>query len=128
MARGCGGRSAVRTVAVTIPRGHATRLDPRPALVLFDLDNTICDYDGARSIRTRYAFEPHFRDRERLEAAVTAALEAAAEGVEHFTDVLAQHGITDPAAIEVIRARYLEDRYRGLTLFDDALEVVDAVS
>lgn len=115
-------------MAVAIPRGARTRLEPRPALVLFDLDNTICDYDGARAIRTTYAFEPHFDDQARLVRAVDAALAAAAEGHEHFADVLAAHGITDPAAVALAHERYLEDRYRGLTLFAEALEVVDAVS
>jgi putative hydrolase of the HAD superfamily len=105
-----------------------TRLRPLPALVLFDLDNTICDYDGARSIRTHYAFEPHFAEVERLQSAVEAALVAAPEGTDHFAQVLATHGIADPAVVEQARERYLEDRYRGLALFDEALAVIDAVS
>jgi putative hydrolase of the HAD superfamily len=96
-------------------------------MVLFDLDNTICDYDGARLIRTRYAFEPHFADVEQLEAAVDAALAAAPEGHEHFVDVLAAYGVSEPAAIERVRQRYLEDRYRGLRLFDGALDAIDVV-
>jgi putative hydrolase of the HAD superfamily len=114
-------------VVVTIPRGSTTRLSPLPELVLFDLDNTICDYDGARMTRTRYAFEPHFADVELLEAAVDAALASAPEGHEHFADVLAAHGISEPAAVEQVRERYLEDRYRGLRLFDGALDVIDTV-
>ena len=105
-----------------------TRLDPRPKLVLFDLDRTIADFDGARLARTHYAFEPHFHDRDRLDRAVADALAIAGEGSDHFIEVLASHGITDPELVEIARQRYIEDRYRGLRLFDDTLEVVAAVA
>lgn len=111
-----------------ISSSHPTRLEPRPSLVLFDLDNTICDYHGARIVRTRYAFEPHFPNLERLELAVNEAMSHSTDGSEHFVDVLAAHGITDSALVEEVRARYIEDRYRGLVLYDEALEVIAAVS
>jgi len=107
-----------------IPHGHVTKLSPRPKLVLFDLDNTICDYDGARLIRTRYAFAPHFSEAGRLDAAVADAFTRAVEGCDHFPDVLLEHGIADPTDVAESQARYREDRYRGLTLFPEALEVV----
>lgn len=100
---------------------------PLPELVLFDLDNTICDYAGARTARTRYAFEPHFPDVDELEIAIDAAMQYPTDGDEHFSDVLACHGITDPGRVEQVRQRYIEDRYRGLVLFDDALDVVGQV-
>jgi HAD superfamily hydrolase (TIGR01549 family) len=109
-------------------RARAFSFDPVPGLVLFDLDNTICDYDLAREVRTRYAFEPHFDDLDRLEAAVRAALDVAVDGDEHFADVLAAHGVVDPELVETARRRFVEDRYRGLKLFDEALDVVAAVS
>lgn len=108
--------------------GHGRRFHPLPGLVLFDLDNTICDYAGARLARTRYAFEPHFAAVDELEIAIDAAMQHPTDGDEHFTDVLADHGITDPALVEVAKERYIEDRYRGLRLFDNALDVVQAVS
>lgn len=111
-----------------IPRGHEMRFEPRPKLVLFDLDNTICDYDGARLIRTRYAFEPHFADIEQLDAAVELAVSRAAEGCEHFAAVLNQQGVSDAAQVAHSEARYREDRYRGLALYPEALEVVAAVA
>ena len=106
---------------------RAAPLHPRPSLVLFDLDNTICDYHGARIVRTRYAFEPHFPELERLELAVNAAMAHNTDGSEHFVQVLAAHGITDPTLVEEVRARYIDDRYRGLVLYDDALEVIETV-
>ena len=111
-----------------IPRGHETRFQPRPKLVLFDLDNTICDYDGARMIRTRYAFEPHFPNSDHLDAAVAAAIDRASEGCDHFAAVLSEHGIADAEHAAHSEARYHEDRYRGLVLFPEALEVVAAVA
>jgi putative hydrolase of the HAD superfamily len=111
-----------------IPRGYETRFEPLPKLVLFDLDNTLCDYDGARRFRTRYAFEPHFSDLDRLEAAVSDAMSRAAEGADHFGAVLTDHGIVDAAHAEAAIARYRGDRFRGLALFPEALEVVAAVA
>lgn len=105
-----------------------TALDPRPKLVLFDLDRTIADFDGARLARTQYAFEPHFDDRDRLDQAVADALAHADEGSDHFAQVLAAHGISAPELVEEARQRYIDDRYRGLRLFDDTLEVLAAVA
>lgn len=103
-------------------------LDPRPRLVLFDLDRTIADFDGARMARTQYAFEPHFVERDRLDRAVTNALAHGGEGADHFDQVLASHGINEPGLVEEARSRYMADRYRGLRLFDETLEVVAAVT
>jgi FMN hydrolase / 5-amino-6-(5-phospho-D-ribitylamino)uracil phosphatase len=122
------GVDGVVALEQTIPGGVEYRLDPVPALVLFDLDKTLCDFDGARLARTRYAFEPHFDDEEQLVQAVDAAIAVATEGSEHFADILAAHGIDDPQLVELARARYIEDRYRGLKLFDETLDVVTAVS
>jgi putative hydrolase of the HAD superfamily len=105
-----------------------TPLDPRPALVLFDLDRTLADFDGARLARTQYAFEPHFVETDLLDQAVADAVAHASEGSDHFENVLAEYGIREPEQIEQARQRYIEDRYRGLRLFDDALEVIAAVT
>ena len=112
---------------MTTPANTAA-LDPRPKLVLFDLDRTIADYDGARLARTEYAFQPHFDDRNRLDRAVADALAHVGEGADHFEQVLAAHGISDPGLIAEARQRFMEDLYRGLRLFDETLEVVAAVA
>jgi FMN hydrolase / 5-amino-6-(5-phospho-D-ribitylamino)uracil phosphatase len=104
------------------------RLTPRPKLVLFDLDRTIADFDGARLARTQYAFEPHFTDRDRLDQAVADALAHTSEGSDFFEQVLAAHGVSEPRLVDEARQRYIEDRYRGLRLFDDTLEVLAAVA
>lgn len=103
-------------------------LDPRPRLVLFDLDRTVADYDGAKLVRTQYAFQPHFDDRDRLDRAVADALAHGGEGADHFEQVLAAHGINEPGLVEEARRRFTQDLYRGLRLFDETLEVVAAVA
>ena len=103
--------------------------DPAPRLVLFDLDDTLCDYDTALLTRVRYAFEPWFASSEHLDAAVHDQLETSDwEGGEHFRAVLARHGLDDDETIEQARARFIEDRYRGLCLFDETLDVLAAIS
>lgn len=111
-----------------IPRGSETRFDPPPKLVLFDLDNTLCDYEGARLVRTRHAFAPWFDDEALLERVARDALARASEGTDHFTLVLAEHGVVDPEQLAIARSRYGEDRYRGLELFSEALRVVARVA
>jgi putative hydrolase of the HAD superfamily len=116
------------TPPVAIPRGADYRFVPPPQLVLFDLDNTICDYAGARLARTRYAFEPCFADTAEFERAVAEAVASAVHGSEHFPEVLAAHGITDPAAAQAAHRRYIEDRFRGLELYGDSLAVVAEIA
>ena len=116
------------TTTCSIPRGVQYRCVPPPTLVLFDLDDTICDYSRARLLRTRFAFEPHFADADGLERAVSAAIASAVHGSEHFAEVLVAHGMTDPAAALDAHARYNEDRYFGLQLYADALAVVAEIA
>lgn len=101
---------------------------PRPQLVLFDLDNTICDYRAARTARTRHAFEPWFPASSDLDEAVHAAMQYPTEGDEHLAEVLADFGIVGEDAAEAARQRFVEDRFRGLELFAESLEVIAAVS
>lgn len=111
-----------------IPPGTTRPFAPRPRLVLFDLDNTICDYRTARMTRTRYAFEPWFALPDDLDEAAHAAMQYATEGDEHLAEVLADYGITAEDAAVVARERFVEDRFRGLALFEEAIEVVATIS
>ncbi|MCO5176159.1 MAG: HAD family hydrolase [Thermomicrobiales bacterium] len=101
---------------------------PQPRLVLFDLDDTLCDYRTARRTRTQHALEPWFTAADDLAAAVDLAMSYPTEGDEHFAAVLDSLGVDAPDATDVTRARFVEDRYRGLAMFDDSLEVVAAIS
>lgn len=109
-----------------IPRGHNTRLDPMPKLVLFDLDNTLCDHATSRSLRVRHAFESFFSNEEDLGRAVQDAVVRSSEGTAHFTEILEEFG-ADADAAESARERYISDRYRGLELYRDALHVIEQV-
>lgn len=110
-----------------IPRGRDFRFEPRPKLVLFDLDNTLCDHHASLNVRLHHAFEPLFSDPDAREEIVQASIARATDGTQHFDELLADFGISGGNAAEEARARYISDRYRGLKLFDDTLSVIDAV-
>lgn len=110
-----------------IPRGFNTRLKPRPQLVLFDLDNTICDHATSLTTRVQHAFEPFFDNAEDLAHASQAAVSRSSEGTAHFAEILAEYGASQANAAETARERYISDRYRGLKLYDDALHVIERV-
>ncbi|HUZ03187.1 MAG TPA: HAD family hydrolase [Thermomicrobiaceae bacterium] len=105
------------------------RSGQRPRLVLFDLDDTLCDHDGSLRLRLRLAFASACRDLPGidLDAAVAAAVERSVAGTEHFGDVLAARGVRDPERVERAVAHYAADRYRGLRLFDESLDVVETI-
>ena len=115
-----------RTEPRAILRGYDTRLDPMPRLVLFDLDNTLCDHATSRSLRVRHAFEPFFSNEEDLGRAVHDASVRSSEGTARFAEILEQYG-ADTDAAEEARERYLSDRYRGLELYSDALHTIEQV-
>lgn len=114
------------TERLEIPRGYNTRLDPVPRLVLFDLDNTLCDHATSHSLRVRHAFEPFIADEEALKRAVREAVLRSSEGTAHFAEILMDFGADDSAA-EGAQERYVSDRYRGLELYSDALDVIERV-
>lgn len=116
----------LQTNPVQIPRGNDTRLDPVPRLVLFDLDNTLCDHATSLTVRVRHAFEPFFEDDD-LERAAAAAIARATEGTAHFADVLREFGVEAANAAEEARERYVADRYRGLELYPDTLDAIESI-
>jgi putative hydrolase of the HAD superfamily len=97
-------------------------------LVLFDLDNTLCDHFTSLHVRLHHAFEESFPNEDERTAVVAASVEAARDGTEHFASLLAAHDVADRSAVERAVDRFLSDRYRGLELFDDALEVIATAS
>ena len=109
-----------------IPRGYEFRLQPVPKLVLFDLDDTLCDHAMSLTTRVRHAFEPFFSG-ETLERAAGDAIARAREGTAHFAEILSHYGVEDANAGEIARERYVSDRYRGLRLYDDSLDAISAV-
>src|SRR5215216_4509478 len=100
-------------------------------LVLFDVDDTLCDYAGARTLRLRRAFAdalvagPPVPDREvDLEALVAESIAIHPHGTDHFADLLSRYGVDSPDAIARARTWYQTNRFLGLELFPDAAEIL----
>lgn len=101
----------------------------RPRLVLFDLDDTLCDHDSSLRLRLRVAFGAAcdgLGDVD-LDDLVSSAVAHSVAGTDHFAEVLAARGVCDPVRVERAVASYVGDRYRGLALFDESLEVVESI-
>jgi putative hydrolase of the HAD superfamily len=102
-----------------------------PSLVLFDLDDTLCDYSGARigRLRTAYgdAFEAAGVNDVDLDAVIAESLALHPHGCHHFPDVLARHGMTDADLASQAQRWYLAHRFRGLALYDDARDTLEQV-
>lgn len=110
-----------------VPRGLEHKLDPVPRVVLFDLDDTLCDHHGSLLLRLDYSFEPLFPDPDERQAVVRESVARSGWGTEHVPELLASFGVTDPDAVQIVRERYVSDRYRGLTLFEDSIETLETV-
>ena len=104
-------------------------LHPPPRLLLFDLDDTLCDYAAARGLRLRRAFAPaldHVPDLD-LDRVIEDSLALHPHGTDHFADLLLQHGVTDPAVAAAAADWYRANRFLGLALFDDAVATLQAL-
>ncbi len=101
-----------------------------PSLVLFDLDDTLCDHYSSLRLRLRLAFEAAANGSPEIdvEALVEEAAERSVGGTGHFADVLKSHGIVETERCDVAVSHYVSDRYRGLELFDDSIAIVNYVS
>ncbi len=108
-------------------------LDPVPRALLFDLDDTLCDYGAARALRLRVAFsldgegEPGARADEVLTEMVASSIAMHPHGTDHFPELFQQFGIDDRAAAERAAAWYRGTRFHGLELFAGARETLRAV-
>lgn len=102
-----------------------------PSLVLFDLDDTLCDYSSARVGRLRTAYGDAFaaagmREVD-LDAVIDESLAIHQHGCHHFPEVLARHGMADAELAAQAQRWYLGHRFLGLGLYDDAREVLAKV-
>lgn len=100
-------------------------------LVLFDVDDTLCDYAGARAVRLRRAFADALasgrsaEDREvDLDALIAESIAIHPHGTDHFADLLSRYGVERPDAIAGARNWYQTNRFLGLKLFPDAVDVI----
>lgn len=105
------------------------RPGPSPRLVLFDLDDTLCDQATSFRRRVERAVQAALageRPRD-AEAIIQRVVAGALMRTEDLVDVLAEFGLADPWRIERAIQAYVSDRFIDLCLFDEALEVVRAV-
>jgi len=106
---------------------------PPPVLVLFDLDDTLCDYARAREARLRCAFTLHLGSNEReafeivLPEMVAASIALSPHGVEHFPELFARFGITDPNVATAAAHWYKSNRFHALSLFPEAVATLRAL-
>lgn len=110
-----------------------TPFDPIPRAILFDLDDTLCDYSSARAARLRLAFSRH-RDPERerwseraLDNLVAESIRMHPHGAEHFPELFARHGIGDRSAAEAAARWYRANRFHALGYFHESEAVLQAV-
>ena len=104
---------------------------PAPSLILFDLDDTLCDYGGARTGRLRGALgsalaAAGIADAD-IEAIIAESIEIHPHGSDHFPDLLARHGVSDTELAQEARRWYHSNRFLGLDLFTDARAVLREV-
>lgn len=107
--------------------------DRPPRAVLFDLDDTLCDYSSARRQRLRLAFtlapDGAFREREGvdLEAMIAESIETQPHGADHFPELFARYGISDVKQARAAARWYRTNRFHGLQFFPEARDVLGAV-
>lgn len=105
---------------------------PAPRLILFDLDDTLCDYASARLVRLRKAFSVAFQSVNPpptidLEDLIAQSLAIHPHVTDHFVELLLRYGIKDPSVAETASTWYREHRFHSLALFADAVETLAAV-
>jgi HAD superfamily hydrolase (TIGR01549 family) len=108
-------------------------LDYRPKAVIFDLDDTLCDYAAAREARLRRAFTlPSDSGIESrigidLEQMIAESIRMHPHGADHFAALFARFGIDDARAAQAAAAWYRENRFHGLRLFPGVETVLSTV-
>lgn len=107
-------------------------LDPQPDLVLFDLDDTLCDYASARWLRLRIAFDRALsmlpqRPSVDLDQLAAESVAIHPHGVEHFGELLERYGAASSEGVEDAQQWYCSNRFYGLRLFEDALELLETI-
>lgn len=104
-------------------------ITPAPHLLLFDLDDTLCDYASARDIRLRRAFEQALDPDHGLniDQLVAESVATHPHGADHFGEMLRTHGISDANVASSAATWYRTNRFHGLELFSDAVAVLNTL-
>jgi FMN hydrolase / 5-amino-6-(5-phospho-D-ribitylamino)uracil phosphatase len=98
-------------------------LEPTPKAVLFDLDDTLCDYATARESRLRRAFtlsrDGNIQSREGidLDRMIADSIQMHPHGSDHFAELFARFGITDAREARDAANWYRTNRFHSLRLF-----------
>jgi HAD superfamily hydrolase (TIGR01549 family) len=108
-------------------------LDPKPKAVLFDLDDTLCDYAAARESRLRRAFtlapgggiQP--REAIDLDRMIAESIRMHPHGADHFAELFARFGIGDAGEAQAAADWYRKNRFHSLRLFPEVETVVSTV-
>lgn len=107
--------------------------DPLPRAILFDLDDTLCDYSAARWSRLRFAFslgadgQPIERPGVDLEQMIADSIAMHPHGVDHFEALYAEYGIANRDEALAAADWYRTNRFHDLALFPEAVAVLQAV-
>jgi putative hydrolase of the HAD superfamily len=108
-------------------------IEPCPSLILFDLDDTLCDYGAARRIRLRQAFTTALADcpggveRVDLDKMVDESIARHPHGSDHFGELLREYGVDDDEVTREVRKWFHANRFLGLELFPDAMATLQAI-
>ncbi len=108
-------------------------LEPTPKAVLFDLDDTLCDYAGARESRLRRAFtlshDHSVQSREAidLDRMIAESIQMHPHGADHFQELFARFGIPDARQAQAAANWYRKNRFHALCLFPGVENVFSMV-
>jgi HAD superfamily hydrolase (TIGR01549 family) len=106
-----------------------TPIMPRPRLVLFDLDDTLCDYAGARFGRLRRAFGDALAqvpggEAVDLDRLVEESIAIQPHGSDHFGELLTRYGAGRAELVQRARDWFHANRFHGLRLFPGAADLL----
>ena len=108
-------------------------LDPRPKAVIFDLDDTLCNYAAARETRLRQAFTlsqdggTQSRNGVDLDRMIAESIRMHPHGADHFAELFARFDIADARQATAAADWYRKNRFHGLRLFPDVEAVLSIV-
>ncbi len=108
-------------------------LDPRPKAVIFDLDDTLCDYAAAREERLQRAFSlslkrpTQLRQAIDLDRMIAESIRMHPHGADHFEELFARFGVADAREARAAADWYRENRFHGLRLFPGVEAVFSTV-
>ena len=107
-------------------------LPAEPRLVLFDLDDTLCDYASTRARRLEVAFRIAFEEagielRSEISQLVDESITMQPHSTEHFGELLGRHGIENTEAVRSARQWFSGNRFHTLELYTDAVLTLELV-